>query len=124
MEVVWGDKSKLRDSDVLRFQWPSVGQGWERGLLEFTRAQISAFDKEDLQSDRTLLQRVIDLPNTKVMIILGGSDRVIPPSFSRKFFTDFGLPVQEMANLGHDPFEEKPEEFIALVESFRESSFQ
>ena len=121
---MWGDKSKLRDSDVLRFQWPSVGLGWERGLLEFTRAQISAFDNEDLQDDRTLLRRVMDLPNTKVLVILGGSDRVIPPSFSRKFFGDFGLPVQEMVGLGHDPFEEKPEEFADLVEWLRESSVQ
>lgn len=119
---MWGDRSKLRDSDVLRFQWPSVGSGWERGILEFTRAQISAFDEEDLQDDRTLLQRVIDLPNTKIMVILGGSDRVIPPSFSRKFFNNFGLSVEEMVGTGHDPFEEKPEEFSDLVDSFRESS--
>mmetsp|Transcript_1213 Transcript_1213/g.2452 ORF Transcript_1213/g.2452 Transcript_1213/m.2452 type:complete len:475 (-) Transcript_1213:791-2215(-) len=124
LEAVWGDKSKLRDSDVLRFQWPSVGLGWERGLLEFTRAQLSAFDEEDLQDDRTLLRRVMDMPNTKVMVILGGSDRVIPPGFSRKFFEDFGLPVQEMVGLGHDPFEEKPEEFSDLVDGFRKSSFQ
>ncbi|CAJ1893662.1 unnamed protein product [Cylindrotheca closterium] len=124
LETVWGDKSRLRDNDVLRFQWPSVGLGWERGILEFARAQLSAFDEEDLQDDRTLLRRVMDMPNTKVMVILGGSDRVIPASFSRNFFNDFGLPVQEMVGLGHDPFEEKPEEFSELVDRFRKSEFQ
>lgn len=118
---MWGDKSKIRDSDVLRFQWPSIGLGWERGLLEFARAQLSPFDEEDVQDDRALLRRVMDMPNTKVMVILGASDRVIPPNFSRKFFSQFAIPIEEMGGLGHDPFEEKPDEFCDLVESFRKA---
>ena len=124
MEAVWGEKQELRDSDVLRFQWPSIGLGWERGLLEFVRAQLSAFDKDDIEDDRSLLQRVMAMPNTKIMVVLGGSDRVIPPDFSRKFFNDFGIPIEEMSGLGHDPFEEKPDQFSDIVDSFRRSNLE
>ena len=38
LELAWGDPKKLYDSDVLRFQWPSIGKGWEDGLVTFARA--------------------------------------------------------------------------------------
>ena len=46
-----GDPLRLTDSDVLRFQWPSVGQGWEDGLLNFARSRILSSSHPDAALD-------------------------------------------------------------------------
>jgi pimeloyl-ACP methyl ester carboxylesterase len=110
----WGDPARLSDSDILRFQWPGVARGWERGLLRFARAQSEASDL----SDAELLQRVLNLPNTTVHVIAGSKDRIVPPTTLRKFFAPFPqIHITEMPGLGHDPFEEDVESFVKNVEN-------
>lgn len=111
--AAWGNPERVRDSDVLRYQWPSIGKGWERGLLQFARAQKS-FD------DRLLFRQVLDLPNTTVAIVLGSEDKVIPIEMTRKFLSDFqddDLNVIQLEGLGHNPFEEDVETFMHAVEN-------
>lgn len=122
LRAVWGDSKKLRDNDVLRFQWPSIGLGWERGLLEFSRAQTTVFEEDGLQDDAVLLRRVLELPNTKVIVVLGSSDRVIPPRSISNFLKDFEVPVVELAGLGHDAFEEDTEAFCEVIDEFVKST--
>jgi pimeloyl-ACP methyl ester carboxylesterase len=110
----WGDPARLSDSDILRFQWPGVARGWERGLLRFARAQSEASD----MSDAELLQRVLNLPNTQIHCIAGSKDRIVPPTQLRKFFAPFPqIQITEMPGLGHDPFEEDVESFVQNVEN-------
>jgi pimeloyl-ACP methyl ester carboxylesterase len=107
----------VRDSDVLRFQWPSIGAGWERGLLRFAQAQGNVHDALD---DATLLRRVLELPNTTVAIILGSKDKVISSKLIRTFLHDNDfeeqVPVIELEGLGHDAFEEDVDAFVDAVE--------
>jgi pimeloyl-ACP methyl ester carboxylesterase len=118
--MVWGDPKKLSQSDVLRFQWPSIGSGWERGLLNFARAQASPGPQE---TDAELLQKVLQLENTTVSVICGSKDRVISPSMVRKFFQPYPqVRLVELEGLGHDPFEEDPELFLQTVEKLLEKS--
>lgn len=118
LQAVWGDPKRLRDSDVLRFQWPSIGAGWERGLLQFARAAQNY--KED---DKALLRNVLELPNTTVVIVLGSKDKVIPSNTIRKFLLDFPqIPVVELEGLGHDAFEEDVDTFLGAVEELLQSS--
>jgi pimeloyl-ACP methyl ester carboxylesterase len=110
--TAWGDPEKLRDSDVLRYQWPSIGKGWERGLLEFARAQKS-FD------DKSLFRQVLNLPNTTVAVVLGSKDKVIPTRLTERFlsdFKDFDVEVVQLEGLGHNAFEEDVETFMSAVE--------
>ncbi len=110
--AVWGNPDSVRDSDVLRYQWPSIGKGWERGLLKFASAQ-RRYD------DHALLQQVLDLPNTTVAIVIGSRDRVISPEITLKFlsdFQDYNLNVVQLQNMGHNSFEEDVETFITTVE--------
>lgn len=110
LQSVWGDSTLVSDSDALRFQWPAIGKGWEEGLLRFTRA-MSTF------SDLDLVQRVAGRPNARVVVILGSRDKVIPRKMVEKMFSPFpDIQILEMPGCGHDPFEEKVDDFIDLVE--------
>lgn len=111
LALAWGDAKRLSDADVLRFQWPSIGKGWEKGLLRFVRAQRSEI------SDQELLSRVLDLPNlTSVHVIVGSNDRIVSPKRVREFLAAFpSVPVVELATLGHDPFEEDTKKFVDTV---------
>lgn len=119
LQLVWGDANRLKDSDVLRFQWPAVHRGWEVGLVRFARAQAKAFSDDDLSSipDEELLIRVLALPNTEVEVVLSEKDRVVNPLRSRSFFEPFSsITVQELAGVGHDPFEEDVDAFLCAIE--------
>jgi pimeloyl-ACP methyl ester carboxylesterase len=126
----WGDKTKLSDSDVLRYQWPSIGEGWEDGLINFATAQTTrhTIDKEPksdnrIGRDEDLLHSVLNLPEVaKVSVILGGKDRVIPSRMIYKFLTNFpSVQITQLDNSGHDPFEEEMKLFIDTVNNLRQS---
>ncbi|GKY91417.1 hypothetical protein MPSEU_000114000 [Mayamaea pseudoterrestris] len=113
LQQAWGDPNKLLDSDVLRFQWPSIGKGWEMGLLAFSHAQSA---KRDI-TDKELVKRVLQLPNTTFSVIVSSKDRVVPPKSIRDFFEEFpSVAIEEMEGLGHDPFEEDVPTFVDTVE--------
>ena len=110
--AAWGDPARVRDSDVVRYQWPSIGKGWERGLLKFARAQKR-------NDDERLLQQVLDLPNTTVAVVIGTKDKVIPPRVTSDFlstFQDQNIQVIPIEGLGHNTFEEDVEAFMSVVE--------
>jgi pimeloyl-ACP methyl ester carboxylesterase len=112
--MAWGDPTRLSDSDILRFQWPGVAWGWERGLLRFARAQSEGSDI----SDAELLQNVLNLPNTTVHVITGSKDQIVPSAQLRKFLARFPqIQITEMPGIGHDPFEEDVESFVKNVEN-------
>ena len=117
--VVWGNPSDVSDADELRFQWPAIGRGWETGLLAFTRSRLFNIDAY-AGGDAALLSDVLDLPDTKVIVVAGGSDKIIPPRASMSIAERFSLRFVPLPGRGHDPFEENPEEFVNLVETLLE----
>mmetsp|Transcript_41845 Transcript_41845/g.100439 ORF Transcript_41845/g.100439 Transcript_41845/m.100439 type:complete len:641 (-) Transcript_41845:141-2063(-) len=135
LKLAWGDPNKLSESDVARFSWPSIGMGWEQGIINFSRAQMSHVeenhddhDDEDyeLDNDRILMQRVLELPNTKVVVIVGSKDRVVPSQQVRKFFDENfpQVPIVELDGLGHDAFEEGKGTFCDTVERLVDDHWQ
>lgn len=120
LETVWGDPKGLKDSDVLRFQWPSIGLGWEDGLVKFSRAQALPPQISDQQAMAELLQGD---NNATITIILGSKDKVIQRHRVMKFLEPFKekVRVYEMDGLGHDPFEEDPDRFVRVVEEALEA---
>ena len=126
LEGAWGDPKKVTDgSDVLRYSWPSVGYGWEEGILKFGGAQVLPADDE-MDDDFLLMRRVLKLPHTKVLIILGSKDIVIPTRSVERFMEKVVLlddninktdvPILELEGLGHCAFEEDREVFCDAVE--------
>jgi len=111
-KAAWGNPDKLKASDVLRYQWPSIGRGWERGLLQFASAQRR-------NDDISLLREVLNLPNTTVSVIIGSNDKVIRPDLTRDFLANFegaNIRVIELDGLGHTTFEEDVDTFVNAVE--------
>ena len=117
--MVWGDSKKLSESDVLRFQWPAIGKGWEDGLLTFTRAMSQTPAMSDAELVESVLQKET---NATISVILGSNDRVVSSKQVKKFFGPHSDEIRlvEMEGLGHDPFEEDPESFVRLVERLLE----
>ena len=112
---VWGDPNRLSDSDVLRFQWPSIGAGWERGLLSFGLAQARQGSSDGV-TDVQLMEEVLNLPNTSVVVIRGEKDQVVPRQMVKNFFDKFpNVPVHELKGQGHDPMEEQVDVFVETV---------
>lgn len=121
MRLVWGNPQGVTGADALRFQWPAIGQGWEAGLLAFTRSRILGVDAYP-GGDYALLQEVLSLPNTSIAIIAGGSDRIVPPSAARNVAERFSTQIRfvQLEGRGHDPFEEDEDEFVKVVEALLE----
>ena len=116
---MWGDSKKLSESDVLRFQWPAIGRGWEDGLLTFTRAMA----QKPALSDAQLIEQVLqEDTNATITVILGSNDRVVSTKQVKKFFDPHCHKIRlvEMEGLGHDPFEEDAEGFVRVVEQILE----
>ena len=117
--MVWGNPSLLSDTDALRFQWPSIGRGWEKGLLAFTRFRVSStcyYNGGELQ----LLQDVADMDKTKVIIVHGTLDPLVPMQRSvdiveRRRHGNKDIIFLEMESVGHDPFEENTDEFLKII---------
>jgi len=115
LQLAWGEPKRLSDTDVLRFQWPSIGKGWEVGLLDFSRAQFRYGATS--ASLKKLMTQVLQLPNTTVDVILAANDRVVEPKTVRDFLRDFpSVNIVELPGLGHDPFEEDVGVFVDTVE--------
>ena len=121
LRLVWGDPKSVTASDALRFQWPAIGQGWEAGLLAFTRSRILGIDTYP-GGDYALLNDVLSLPNTSIAIIAGSNDKIIPPSATQNVANRFSPQIRfvQLDGRGHDPFEEDKDEFVQVVEALLE----
>ena len=115
MSQAWGDPRLLSDSDVLRFQWPSIRRDWEKGLIAFTKSRISGTCAHP-GGDLALLQEVIALPNCRVVIAHGSKDAIIPLKLIQKIQSRFpNITYVSFEGQGHDPFEEKPDIFVDRI---------
>ena len=118
LSLAWGDASRLTDSDILRFQWPSIGKGWEEGLINFTRARLSS--PFPSMNDDQLLREVSNLKDTRVIIIYGTKDGVvrINGAMAEKLKEEYPkVKIVGMEGLGHDPFEENVDGFLKVLEN-------
>ena len=114
--MAWGNPSLVSESDALRFEWPSIGRGWEKGLLAFTRSRISSVCSYS-GGELKLLDDVIKLPKTSLIIVHGTKDPVVPIGMSQQIAERLKSAISyiELDGEGHDPFEEGVELFIERV---------
>eukprot|EP00578_Thalassiosira_sp_NH16_P022055 CAMPEP_0181099028 /NCGR_PEP_ID=MMETSP1071-20121207/12443_1 /TAXON_ID=35127 /ORGANISM="Thalassiosira sp., Strain NH16" /LENGTH=595 /DNA_ID=CAMNT_0023181667 /DNA_START=137 /DNA_END=1924 /DNA_ORIENTATION=- len=117
--LTWVDRSILSHSNVLFYQWPSVRRGWEGGVVNFVRARILSSPPVDALDDGELLRRVADLRDTKVVIIYGSKDWLVPIEGNVADTIGRELPHVKMIRLegaGHNPFETDADGFMAELE--------
>lgn len=116
---VWGDPQKLTDSDVLRFQWPSIGKDWEKGLLAFSRSRLSSSSSSPFGDDGALLMDIQRLEGVRVVIMYGSKDRIvgIDGVVADRLKQDYpNVKLVRLEGMGHDPFEEDVDVFLNELE--------
>jgi len=100
LKQAWGNPHRIQDSDVLRYQWPSIGKGWEHGFLGYGWTQTLPRD----MTDKELLEKTLALPNTTVDAITASKDKSVPPAAINEFLEEFAaVHVVELEGLGHEP---------------------
>ena len=130
LSLAWGDPTtRLSDSDVLRFAWPSIGKGWEMGLINFTRSKLGSSSLASsnpsryagvVDDDVQLLKEVAKLKDVKVVIVYGSKDNVvrIEGSVSERLKEEYpSITLVRMEGMGHDPFEEDVDGFLKALEN-------
>ncbi|GMI30024.1 hypothetical protein TrCOL_g10873 [Triparma columacea] len=122
----WGDGSKVTDEEVNLYRYPSVGKGWERGLLKFTAAQARGEGRFVAEGGRggdgELLLEVCKACD-EVVILHGKKDGIVPVRNSRnlkKWVEEEGgeLRLVELEGVGHVAHEEVAEEFVKFCQDF------
>jgi pimeloyl-ACP methyl ester carboxylesterase len=130
LALAWGNPHRLSDSDVLRFQWPSIGKGWERGLVTFARSRLASSSSSSSSyslptlDDGQLLRAVSNIDNTTVVIVYGSKDKVvrIEGDVAKRLKKEFPtVRFVRMEGLGHDPFEEDVLVFMTELEKVLEN---
>jgi len=109
-ELAWHDPSKLTAEILEGYKKPLRARNWDRALWEFALA-YHPLNLEERLSD-------IKVP---VLVITGDDDRIVPQEDSERIASK--IPQAELvviANCGHVPHEETPEEFLEAVNKFLE----
>lgn len=122
LAVAWGDTVRLSDSDVLRYQWPSIGKGWEMGLINFARSQFVSPSFPTSLDDYQLLREVSNLNDTTVVIMYGSKDKVlrIDGPVVERIRNDYPNIKLVRIQTGHNPFEEDVDGFLLELEKVLE----
>lgn len=115
VRYAWYDSKKVTDHVIQGYTKPLKCRGWERALLEFTLAMITDSASE---GKPPLKKRLKDI-SCPVLVLTGDTDRLVPAwNAERLAKTIPGSTFEVIKNCGHLPQEEKPEEFLAVVQKF------
>lgn len=116
----WYDASQVTDSILETYTRPLRTKGWDRALLEFTAEMVASSSPE---SNPSLPERLNEI-SCPVLIVTGDSDRLVPSWNSVKLSQAIpGSRLEIIKKCGHLPQEEKPQEFVAIVDNFLKSVF-
>lgn len=113
LRQTWHDTSQITEETVEGYKKPFLSKGWENGLWEFSIAPHV----------KNLWKRSSEL-KMPVLVIAGDDDRVIPTRHSRRLAEITpGAEFHLVKDCGHVPQEEKPGEFVKVVERFLEKAW-
>ncbi|KAJ9545747.1 hypothetical protein OSB04_025454 [Centaurea solstitialis] len=117
----WYDASLVTDSVLESYTRPLRTKGWDRALVEFTAEMLASSVPE---SNPPLTERLKEI-SCPVLIVTGDSDRIVP-SWNAKRLSEAipGSRLEVLKKCGHLPHEEKPQEFVTIVDNFLTTVFQ
>lgn len=115
VRYAWYDSQKVTDHVIQGYTKPLKCKGWERALLEFTLAMITDSASE---GKPPLKKRLKDI-SCPVLVVTGDTDRLVPAWNAERLAKAIpGSKFEVIKNCGHLPQEERPEEFLAIVQKF------
>ena len=108
IRLAWHDPSKVTGETIAGYRKPLRAFNWDAALYEFTIASRSA----------GLANRLAEL-NMPVLVITGDDDRIVPTQASIDLAGKIpGAVLKIIPACGHVPHEEKPAEFMQIVQDF------
>ncbi|KAI3783553.1 hypothetical protein L1987_42637 [Smallanthus sonchifolius] len=111
----WYDASKVTDSVLEAYTRPLRAKGWDRALVEFTAETVASSLPE---SNPPLQERLSEI-TCPVLVITGDSDRLVPSWNAMRLSKAIpGSHLEVIKKCGHLPHEEKPDEFVTIVDNF------
>ncbi|GBG58820.1 hypothetical protein CBR_g221 [Chara braunii] len=114
VKTAWHDVSACDEDVLANYKKPLKCQDWDKALVEFA-ASLMAIQKEEVPP----LQRRLQNIKCPVLVISGDDDRIVPEWNSRRVAETIPLAQYRLlADCGHCPQEEKPQEFLSLLQAF------
>ncbi|KAF8725505.1 hypothetical protein HU200_020034 [Digitaria exilis] len=109
----WYDPSKVTDHVIQGYTKPLKSRGWETALLEHTISMIT-----DSAGRAPVSKRLSEI-SCPVLVVTGDTDRIVPAwNAERLAHAIPGARFEVIKSCGHLPQEERPEEFLSIVERF------
>jgi pimeloyl-ACP methyl ester carboxylesterase len=107
----WHDPSRITDEIWQGYRLPLMAENWDRGLWEFSIANIPLH-----------LENMLDQVKAPTLVITGDDDRIVPKEDSVRASKAIpGAQLVIISESGHVPHEEQPEAFLHAVNSFIEN---
>eukprot|EP01018_Ginkgo_biloba_P015322 Gb_07665 [translate_table: standard] len=115
VRYAWYDSKNVTDHIIQGYTKPLKCRGWERALLEFTLAMIT----DSASEGKPPLQKRLKDISCPVLVVTGDTDRLVPAWNAERLAKAIpGSKFEVIQNCGHLPQEEKPEEFLVVVQRF------
>ncbi|KAL3653378.1 hypothetical protein CASFOL_003059 [Castilleja foliolosa] len=115
VRAAWYDSNQVSDHVVQGYTKPLKVKGWDKALVEYTVAMLT-----DSAPEPKKLSEI----SCPVLIVTGDTDRLVPSWNSERLSRAIpGSSFKMIKNCGHLPQEEKPEEFVSIVDKFLQSIF-
>jgi pimeloyl-ACP methyl ester carboxylesterase len=108
IKLAWHDPGQLTPEMEQYYLKSFQVENWDKALWEFTLASQASRMPESLNE--------LSMP---VLVVTGDDDRIVPPADSVKLAK--ALPngtLRVIANAGHVPHEEQPQDFMDAVSQF------
>ncbi|PXF42626.1 putative hydrolase YugF [Gracilariopsis chorda] len=108
----------LPDEIVDGYRQPLNAPGWEKGIINFTRATLKERAKalDTAEDFVAMISRLTYAP--RMLIVHGESDVIVPLANSKTLAKGLGAQLKVMKHCGHVPHEEDPVQFSNIVYQF------
>ncbi|EEC68743.1 hypothetical protein OsI_37256 [Oryza sativa Indica Group] len=111
----WYDPGKVTDHVIQGYTKPLRSRGWEMALLEYTISMIM----DSISSSKVPVSERLSEISCPVLVVSGDTDRLVPRWNTERVARAIpGAGFEVIKNSGHLPQEERPEEFVSVVERF------
>jgi len=108
INLAWHDVQKIPPATIELYQKPLQVENWDAALWQLTLVSRASGLPERLDE--------FDLP---ILVITGDDDRIVPTADSIRLAAELpGAELVVIANAGHVPHEEQPDEFMRVVTRF------
>ncbi|TVU16916.1 hypothetical protein EJB05_32919, partial [Eragrostis curvula] len=116
----WYDPSKVNDDVIQGYTKPLRSKGWERALVEHTISMII----DSASKSRAPVSKRLSEISCPVLVVTGDTDRIVPAWNAERLATAIpGARFEVIKSCGHLPQEERPEEFLSVIERFLRTVF-